>query len=188
MENQYTVDYKQSDKVEQILEQQPFYQNPNVEVSDSYTVIGQKALIASQDIPSSTVIFTFRNQTTDQRTRTSIQVDTEKHIEAGNFGSYTNHSCSPNSVIRSRIVDKQADVVLITLQDVKKGEELTFDYATTETDLTAELKKQECLCGSYKCRGRVYCFSDLSAIEQLCLIDSQMHAPYMETLCIAEQQ
>ncbi len=58
---------------------------------------------------------------------------------------YLNHSCNPNMGIRGR-------VTFVALRDIQAGEELTFDYSTTEDDIHWEFK---CGCGSKNCRKRL---------------------------------
>ena len=55
---------------------------------------------------------------------------------------YTNHSCDPNIGI-------QGQIVFTAMRDIKAGEELTHDLATTD-NLEYEMK---CSCGSPDCRG-----------------------------------
>ena len=55
---------------------------------------------------------------------------------------YTNHSCEPNLALEGQIV-------FVALRDVRAGEELTHDWATTD-DLDYTL---ECKCGTPACRG-----------------------------------
>ena len=54
---------------------------------------------------------------------------------------YLNHSCDPNLGQRGR-------VLFVALRNIKKGEELTFDYSISE-DSSWEMK---CHCGSKNCR------------------------------------
>lgn len=58
---------------------------------------------------------------------------------------FLNHSCDPNIGIKGK-------VSFYALRDIKSGEELTFDYSTSEVDTRWSLK---CGCGSKKCRGVV---------------------------------
>lgn len=58
---------------------------------------------------------------------------------------FVNHSCQPNAGI-------QGDRTLIALRNLEPGEEITYDYAMTDTSSYDEF---ECLCGSYECRGRI---------------------------------
>ncbi len=55
-----------------------------------------------------------------------------------------NHSCEPN-------VGVQGQIVLVARRDIAAGEELTFDYDTTEIEQLAF----DCQCGTPSCRGRI---------------------------------
>ena len=57
---------------------------------------------------------------------------------------FVNHSCDPNVAI-------QGQIAVVAMRDVRAGEELVFDWATTD-DLDYELA---CNCGSPACRGVV---------------------------------
>jgi len=69
-----------------------------------------------------------------------------------------NHSCTPNCGFR-----KKAE--LFAIKDIKKGEELTYDYSTTEWTYEKFGKYKEwameCHCNSRKCRGTVGQFPSL---------------------------
>lgn len=77
---------------------------------------------------------------------------------------FINHSCDPNLRIFARVgdhADKHIhDLALFAIQDISKGEELTFDYVdgvdNAANDAFDEDKKKDmtaCLCGSARCRG-----------------------------------
>ena len=53
-----------------------------------------------------------------------------------------NHSCDPNAGIRGQ-------VVLVARRLIETGEEITFDYDTTEVDSIPF----DCNCGTSECRG-----------------------------------
>jgi SET domain-containing protein len=55
-----------------------------------------------------------------------------------------NHSCSPN-------VGVQGQVVVLTRRKIEAGEELTFEYETTDISPAPFT----CQCGSPECRGRI---------------------------------
>jgi SET domain-containing protein len=57
---------------------------------------------------------------------------------------YTNHSCTPNTVLRIR----QGRVELYAMRAIQAGEELTADYG--ETHHAGSLR---CRCGAVNCRG-----------------------------------
>jgi hypothetical protein len=62
---------------------------------------------------------------------------------------YFNHSCNPNAGFKGQIF-------LVAMRKIKKGEEVTFDYAMVLSHAPGvELYKMKCLCGSTKCRGYV---------------------------------
>lgn len=56
-------------------------------------------------------------------------------------GDFINHSCSPNCGIKGALQ-------LVAMRDIMPGEEITFDYAMTESS-DYEI---ECHCGSLECR------------------------------------
>jgi hypothetical protein len=62
-------------------------------------------------------------------------------------GYFINHSCDPNSWMQDAFT-------LIARRDIKKGEELTADYAIWEADENY-VSKWECHCNSPLCRKRV---------------------------------
>lgn len=57
---------------------------------------------------------------------------------------FLNHSCNPNIGIKGQIV-------FVAMRDIKPGEELTYDYATVDSDETI-LMNFQCNCGSPNCR------------------------------------
>ncbi|TPX68216.1 spermidine synthase [Spizellomyces sp. 'palustris'] len=59
---------------------------------------------------------------------------------------YTNHNCDPN------LWYEDTYDVMVARRPIKKGEELTYDYATVDADAEADF---DCKCGSHICRKRV---------------------------------
>jgi hypothetical protein len=59
--------------------------------------------------------------------------------------SYLNHSCDANAVIT-------ADMQLVAVAPIAKGQEIWIDYSTTEAD---PHWKMACRCGSPRCRGTI---------------------------------
>ena len=68
-----------------------------------------------------------------------------KNIEITDHSYLMNHCCDPNTVFYSAHM-------IIALRDINPGEELTFDYATSET-LYDSLDC--CCCGSLDCRKQI---------------------------------
>ena len=58
---------------------------------------------------------------------------------------YVNHSCEPNSGLSGQIT-------LVAMRDIKPGEEISYDYATSDGSSYDEF---QCGCGSDRCRGRI---------------------------------
>lgn len=58
---------------------------------------------------------------------------------------FINHSCEPNCALTGT-------VVLVAMRDIAVGDELGYDYATTDGSNYDEF---ECVCGSALCRGKV---------------------------------
>jgi hypothetical protein len=142
------------------------YYHKSLIVKNSLIIHGEKALVATSDIAKDIVLFYYKASCTELRTRTSIQVGRNQHIEAGVIGSHINHSCMPSSRVRTSYdCDSNEGVVaFFSIRNILKGEEITFDYATTETDLTPELANTLCLCETRDCRGRIFSYNRLPYI------------------------
>jgi hypothetical protein len=84
-----------------------------------------------------------------ERTVHSFQTDKNTFMQLDKTSRSINHSCDPNTGVRSNDC-KGYD--FIALKNIKAGEEITWDYDTTEY-LVLWLKK--CLCGSKNCRGKI---------------------------------
>jgi SET domain-containing protein len=69
----------------------------------------------------------------------------------GNAARWINHSCAPNCETE----EEEGRVYIQALRDIKRGEELFYDYGLiTDDRITPTLKKQyQCLCGAKDCRG-----------------------------------
>lgn len=154
-----------AEKVNLALEQNNFCHS-EVAVAPSAKIEGQSGLIAQGHLPPGTVVFVHHGKVSPIRTRTSIQAGTDIHVEADGFGVFTNHSCNPNAVVRSQRKGKEIVICLITIRAIALGEEICFDYATTETVLTPALQNKPCLCGSKNCRGVMTGYNQLSAIDK----------------------
>lgn len=65
-----------------------------------------------------------------------------------NPAKYINHSCEPNCEIEV----KGGRIWIIALRDLKKGEELSYDYAW---DIDDDYEERPCHCGSKHCVGYI---------------------------------
>lgn len=129
------------------------------------------SLYSNKDIKKGDVIMAIKDiiyQTIP--TKYSVQIDTNKHIEVPKgieayksetyFWKYLNHNCEPNCFFN---VDS---MVLIALRDIKKDEELNFDYNTTEYDMSSPFK---CDCKSVNCYGTIKGYKYLSVKQKAAL-------------------
>jgi uncharacterized protein len=82
------------------------------------------------------------------RQHRSIQIDDELYL-AGPIepedADCINHSCDPTCVMAG-------SVVLVARRDIAIGEEITYDYATSDG---SDYDEFECGCGTEACRGKV---------------------------------
>ena len=63
-----------------------------------------------------------------------------------NLGTFLNHSCDPSGYVGH-------GMIIRALRPIKRGEEVTIDYSTTEGD---QYWSMTCHCASPKCRGTLY--------------------------------
>jgi len=93
--------------------------------------------------------------------RYAVQIDTDLwsgplkvDSNINDISLYWNHSCEPNTYF-------QANNVIVALRDIEAGEELTYDYCTTDTfEFPLTYVKympylEKCNCGASKCRGKI---------------------------------
>lgn len=121
------------------------------------TVNGKTGVFSLVHIPADTVVFEFTGnilQLSDipnpliPENDHYLQVDINKYIgPSGDFDDVFNHSCDPNCGLR--VVGKRA--LLISIYEIKVGDELTFDYSTSSLE-TKDTWQLECKCGSWICR------------------------------------
>jgi SET domain-containing protein len=83
-----------------------------------------------------------------------FMVDDKIVIDAthgGNVARWINHSCAPNCEIE----DEDKRIFIHALRNIRRGEELSYDYnlILDERHTPAVKKAHPCFCGSKKCRG-----------------------------------
>ncbi len=88
------------------------------------------------------------------------------------FDDNLNHSCNPNCYIDFENLN------LIALKDIKKGDELSFNYNTSEYDLIDQGCSFECRCGSENCIKEIKGFKFLSEGEKKEIIE--FASPYIK--------
>ena len=132
------------------------YTSPKIEVRESKQK--GKGVFAKRKIEKGELIFDFedgRGKFYSSKDRAGfnnkwkeldIQVDDNLYWGAVDnseveVADYINHSCNPNSGI-------SGSLKIVAMRDINSGEEITFDYAMSESHRF----KMQCFCGQKKCR------------------------------------
>jgi SET domain-containing protein len=130
-------------------------------VKESKMLPGVKGAFALRDIPAETQIIQYKGKLISKNLAEKLS---DKHKEKGELWIFTlndtydidasrqgndarfiNHSCEPNC---EAINYDDEEIWIEAKQDIKKGEELTYDYGFEEPD-----EAYPCLCGAKGCRG-----------------------------------
>jgi uncharacterized protein len=92
-----------------------------------------------EDDSPHTMLFIVDNKTVIDATRT------------GNSARWINHSCRPNC----ESIDDDKRIYIEARRDIRKGEELSYDYnlVLDERHTPAVKRENPCLCGAKRCRG-----------------------------------
>ncbi len=101
-------------------------------------------VFTTADIKKGKILFKLKGKILDFPTRTSIQIGKYQHIE-DQIGAHMNHSCQPNAKLYKR------SHTFKSTKNIKKGEEITFNYNQNEDKLAAPFT---CACCGRKIRGR----------------------------------
>jgi len=81
----------------------------------------------------------------------SIQTNVNEHIMMDVPAILINHSCDPNVGVAAQL-NEAGSYDFVALRDIQEGEELRFDYETTEYVVGAF---EDCMCGADICRGTI---------------------------------
>ena len=94
-----------------------------------------------------------------------LQISHASFLLLEDDSKYINHSCNPNT----GFLNKNGE--LLSIRDIKKGEEITFDYSTNEnTDFLIE----QCRCNSIYCRKTIEKYSKTKFNYKACI------SPYLK--------
>ena len=127
---------------------------------------GFKGVFATGDISKDSVIFFLKGTFSTRPTKYTIQVGGNRHLnfptirkrneDLSYCWQYLNHSCGPNGYINT------SELTFRALRDIKRGEEITFNYLTTESEMAVPF---HCICGSPDCFGFIQGRNFLSPAE-----------------------
>jgi SET domain-containing protein len=117
---------------------------------------GSKGVFAKESIEPDAIILQLQGSITTRPTKFTIQLSPDCHLEAPPLRDtdlqlnyawlFLNHSCDPNGSIDA------SDRTFRALRSIAAGEEITFNYLTTEAKLAAPFV---CSCGAANCFGQI---------------------------------
>ena len=124
-----------------------------------------RGLFADEDIKKGKKILDFPGKILAEKksNQWDLQISKNKVIRTfskNQINNFLNHSCEPNSFVK-KIGNK---FYLIALKNIKKEDEITFDYDTTDYD--TERFGLICTCKSENCRKKVRGFKYLNAKQK----------------------
>lgn len=97
--------------------------SPTLEMREGIHGVG---IFVTKDIKKGDILFMLTGRVVDHPTRTSVQIGKDKHIE-NSIAGCINHSCKPNAEVQ-----KFEPYAFVSLREIAKGEEITFDYNANE--------------------------------------------------------
>ena len=127
---------------------------------------------AVEDIPSGSFLVDLWGRVVDSPDSHTVQVAKNKHVSPQGPLNYFNHSCQPNAKLvyeRRKVTFPDIDANhelfwhMVAIRDIKKGEDVTFDYTTSEYDMAEVF---QCRCGVETCLGEIKGFKYLSPEQQ----------------------
>ncbi|MFA6110286.1 MAG: SET domain-containing methyltransferase [Candidatus Latescibacterota bacterium] len=135
---------------------------PLIDAVELHDHVLGRGLRATRPIPVEMPILEIRGTPVAAPDRYSIQIDEDHHLlPDGQAWGFLNHSCAPNCRIAF------GDWTVVATREIGVGEELTFDYLTTEWEMATPF---ECHCGAVDCRGLIQGFKHLSPEAQVHLV------------------
>jgi SET domain-containing protein len=128
---------------------------------------------AERDFAAGQVVLALDGRIVARPTRYTVQVGDHEHVDAearperGDefpLWRFLNHSCAPNTRIDGR--------TLVALTAIGAGEEITFDYDSTEWDMASPFA---CACGAPGCRGMVRGYRHLGPAQRALVLSPAPH-------------
>jgi len=123
-----------------------------------------KGLFSRKAISKGEKVFKFIGEvlSASEASGKSLQIGEDQFLESTvKFDDYLNHSCNPNCHIDWRSLN------LVASRNIKEGEELTFDYNTSEYDLLDMGNFTfNCNCQAENCLREIRGFKYLSPEEK----------------------
>lgn len=136
-----------------VLAVDEFQETPAVEIKNKE---GFKGIFAKENISKDSIIFFLKGKIMRRPTRYTIQTGSDRHLaspairktndEIDYCWLYLNHHCDPNGYINTH------ELTFRARRDIAAGDEITFNYLTTESELAAPFT---CTCDATDCFGLI---------------------------------
>lgn len=125
-----------------------------------------KTVVANSPIGKGETIILFSGNRSAVANKYSLQISETEHLspyssdrdDPLSIWQFLNHSCSANCYIDYN------KIALVALTDIKEGEEVRFNYNTTEFEIATPFI---CNCNSLNCYGEIKGFRYLPRAEQI---------------------
>ncbi|MET3524114.1 SET domain-containing protein-lysine N-methyltransferase [Mesorhizobium abyssinicae] len=144
----------------------------NVTVRDTGDERGRGVFAARRFLPGEIVMIGLIHRWEKERAIYSIQMDWNVHAIFDEPAKYSNHSCDPNLAI---VPNRFGAYDFIAIREISPQVEVTWDYATTETEC---IGVSNCLCSAASCRKLIGAFPALPPDHPLLM--SGFYAPYLQ--------
>ena len=113
---------------------------PKIELHRRCILSADFGVLAREVIPTGSVLMALAHVFVERAGRHTIQIDARRHqAGTGEIDDYLNHSCDPNCALDFTRLE------LVSRRVIAPGEELSFNYLTSEWDMAAPFT---CQCGA----------------------------------------
>ncbi|HLI46297.1 MAG TPA: SET domain-containing protein [Geobacterales bacterium] len=156
----------------------PLSERGTVYISNSNLCNG-KGVFANKDIKKDEIILVFHGDLikadlTNIHSPYALQLDFSLYLLPSGEGKFINHSCEPNC----KLLLSNKQLFLIALRDIRKDEELCYNYNTSEYDMGVDAFV--CSCNSKNCIKFIKGFKYLSKDQKQRIKDLLL--PYLYNL------
>lgn len=155
------------------------FNKKNVDIGLSKNGYGYSYFAKKLFKPGDKLMMSFGKIVDHQTAHISVQIGYHKHYLPSRWnGRYWNHSCLPNTYIKTQSSGFPA---LIALKKINPGDEITFHYSMTEFlwAKKADENYLKCLCDQKKCSGKILSFTQLSPREQVVMQKKGICSEYL---------
>jgi hypothetical protein len=137
------------------------------------TLENEHGLRAARSFRTDEIVVGLNGRITNMRGRLTIETGVDRHLDPeGHVWGFSNHACNPNAWVDLATLSMRA------LRTIRAGEEITWNYLTTEWELAHPF---QCLCHAPGCLGAIRGLRFLPP-EQVAGFASQISPPLRSRL------